>query len=228
MTIWTPTRRSLVTGLMLAPLAACSRQADAPPRPVNAVDISALKHPSGLVELIKLDKDIRVDIRYATTSNFTGVVLYQQARAFLQAEAAEALLRALNQLKRKGFGLTIFDGYRPHAVTKYMWDVTPPAKRDFVANPAKGSRHNRGCAVDLTLHHLKSGAQVEMPSAYDDFSEKAAQDFMDAPKNAIRHRAILREAMQAEGFIAMSNEWWHFDYKDWQKFPIMDVPFEKM
>jgi zinc D-Ala-D-Ala dipeptidase len=217
------TRRSIVSGIMLSPLLGCSGEKAAPPKARNAV-MEPVKTSAGLIELAKMDPAIRLDIRYATADNFTGKVLYKQPRAFLQAAAADALLFALRQLKAKGFGLTIFDGYRPHAITKYMWDVTPPSKRDYVANPAKGSRHNRGCAVDLTMHHLDSGKQVEMPSAYDDFSSKAHQDFMDTTPAAIANRATLRDAMQAAGF--MSNEWWHFDFKDWQNYPIMDVPFE--
>jgi zinc D-Ala-D-Ala dipeptidase len=219
------TRRSIVSGIMLSPLLGCSGEKTDPPKARNAV-MEPVKSSTGLIELAKMDPAIRLDIRYATADNFTGKVLYKQPRAFLQAAAADALLTALRQLKAKGFGLTIFDGYRPHAITKYMWDVTPPSKRDYVANPAKGSRHNRGCAVDLTMHHLDSGKQVEMPSAYDDFSSKAHQDFMDTTPAAIANRATLRDAMQAAGFIAMSNEWWHFDFKDWQNYPIMDVPFE--
>ncbi len=221
------TRRTIVGSMMVAPLLGCSADKAAPPKASNGA-MEPVKSSAGLIELVKMDPAIRLDIRYATPNNFTGKILYRQPRAFLQAAAADALLVALRQLKAKGFGLTIFDGYRPHAITKYMWEVTPPSKRDYVANPAKGSRHNRGCAVDLTMHHLDSGKQVEMPSPYDDFSNKAHQDFMDTTPAAIAHRAALRDAMQAAGFIAMSNEWWHFDFKDWQNYPIMDVPFESI
>src|SRR5512134_3839711 len=126
-----------------------------------------------LVELVALDPTIKLDIRYATASNFVGRPVYDQARAFLQRPAAEALVRAHRALGEKGYGLLVFDAYRPWRVTKLFWDVTPPAQRDFVANPRKGSKHNRGCAVDLSLYDLRTGEEVPMPSAYDDFTARA-------------------------------------------------------
>src|SRR5882762_6333613 len=119
-----------------------------------------------LVELIKLDPTIKLDIRYATKNNFVGKAVYKQARAFLQRPAAEALVRINQNLRKHGYGLVVFDGYRPWSVTKVFWDVTPADKKIFVADPSKGSRHNRGCAVDLTLFELKTGLQVKMPSEY--------------------------------------------------------------
>jgi D-alanyl-D-alanine dipeptidase len=113
-----------------------------------------------LVELIKLDPTIRLDIRYATRNNFLGKAVYKQPRAFLQRPAAEALARVNQSLRKRGYGLVVFDGYRPWAVTKVFWDVTPVDKKIFVADPSKGSRHNRGCAVDLSLFDLKTGEQV--------------------------------------------------------------------
>jgi zinc D-Ala-D-Ala dipeptidase len=222
------TRRAVCSGIMLTPLLGCSSEKSVPPPKAANTIMETVKPTSGLIELVKMDPAIRLDIRYATPNNFTGKTLYKQPRAFLQAAAADALLIALRQVKAQGFGLTVFDGYRPLAITQYMWDVTPPAKRDYVANPKRGSRHNRGCAVDLTLHDLKTGRQVEMPSPYDDFSTRAHQDFMDAPPATIANRATLRDAMMAAGFLAASNEWWHFDFKDWENYPIMDVPFESL
>jgi zinc D-Ala-D-Ala dipeptidase len=223
-------RRAALCGLMLLPINGCAREKrgqEASETP-QGVAPQRQKLDSGLVELVTLDPDIRLDIRYATPQNFTGKILYKQARAFLQPVAAQALLRAHLRLKNAGFGLTIFDAYRPLAITKYMWRITPPDKRNYVANPKKGSRHNRGCAVDLTLYDLKTGKQVEMPSPYDDFSARAHQGFMDASATAIANRERLLNAMQAEGFYAMSNEWWHFDYKDWADYPIMDVAFDRL
>ncbi len=224
------TRRTLVAGVLAVPLASCSR-GKAPSGVNDTIGAAAPKtapSPSGFVELVTLDPDIRLDIRYATPRNFTGKILYKQARAFLQAPAAQALLRAHHRVREQGYGFTIFDAYRPLSITQYMWDATPPAKRNYVANPKKGSRHNRGCAVDLTLHDLKTGRQVDMPSPYDDFSLRAHQGFMDAPAAAIANRERLLSAMQAEGFYAMSNEWWHFDYKDWQAYPILNLPFDQL
>ena len=189
-----------------------------PAKPANRI---------GLVELTKLDPTIRLDIRYATVNNFTGRQLYSQPRAFLVAPAAQALLKAHRAAGAAGFGLTIFDAYRPWRVTKKLWDATPPGpKRDYVANPKRGSKHNRGCAVDLTLHHLADGAQVAMPSGYDEFTLRAHRNFMDAPVEAIEHRDLLERVMEDAGFRGASNEWWHFDFVGWEAFPILDISFE--
>ncbi len=203
----------------------------------SAADPSAATQPpveagpfrrSQLVELIKVDPTLKLDIRYATANNFTGRPVYTQARAFLQRDAARALVRAHRRARKLGYGFTIFDGYRPWAVTKLFWDITPPDKHDFVANPAKGSRHNRGCAVDMTLHDLRTGAEVPMPSPYDDFTEKAAPGYAGGTAEQRRTRDLLRSLMEREGFTVFENEWWHFDFKDWRKYPIGNVPFEAM
>ncbi|MBU6123178.1 M15 family metallopeptidase [Hymenobacter siberiensis] len=129
--------------------------------------------PGGLVELARLDPTIRLDIRYATTHNFMGRVLYPQARAFLQRPAAEALVRANSTLKPLGYCLLVFDGYRPWRITKQMWDHTPTDKKEFVADPQKGSRHNRGCAVDLSLWDMAANKEVAMPGEYDEMSPRS-------------------------------------------------------
>jgi D-alanyl-D-alanine dipeptidase len=178
-----------------------------------------------LVELTALDPAIRLDIRYATASNLAGRAVYDEARAFLQRPAAEALVRAHRAVRAKGFGLLVFDGYRPWRVTKLFWDVTPPEKREFVADPSKGSKHNRGCAVDLSLFDLATGREVEMPSAYDEMSPRAYPDYAGGAAEARQRRDILRAAMEAEGFTVEPNEWWHFNYKDWQAYAIADIPF---
>lgn len=180
---------------------------------------------SDLVELVKLDSTVRLDIRYATADNFMGRAMYTQARAFLQRPAAEALRRAHRKLAPQGYGLLVFDAYRPWSVTKAFWDATPPEKRAYVANPNKGSRHNRGCAVDLSLYDLKTGSAVPMPSAYDDFTERAAADYPGGTPEQRRARKLLRNAMEAEGFRVNAEEWWHFDYKNWREYPILDLQF---
>jgi zinc D-Ala-D-Ala dipeptidase len=183
---------------------------------------------SRLVELIKLDPTLKLDIRYATTNNFAQRAVYTQARAFLQADAARALIRAHKKAKKLGYGFTIFDGYRPWAVTKLFWEITPPDQRDFVADPSKGSRHNRGCAVDMTLHDLRTGQEVSMPSPYDDFTDKASSDSTAGTPEQRRLRDLLRSLMEGEGFTVFESEWWHFDFNDWRKYPIGNVPFEKL
>lgn len=178
-----------------------------------------------LVELIKLDATLKLDIRYATPNNFTGKTVYPAARAFLQRPAASALLRVQQKLKPQGYGLLIFDGYRPWAITKLFWDITPPEQHNFVANPAKGSKHNRGCAVDLSLYDLKTGREISMPSQYDEFSERAYPTYKGGTDEQRRTRELLRQAMESEGFTVNEYEWWHFDYKDWRQYPILNVSF---
>ena len=181
-----------------------------------------------LTELAKLDRTIKLDIRYATANNFLGQAFYTQARAFLQKPAAEAVLRAAQKLQKQGYGLLIHDGYRPWSVTKAFWDSTPTEKHIFVANPATGSKHNRGCAVDLSMYDLKSGLVVEFPSAYDEMSERAFPTYKGGTATQTKNREALKKAMESEGFTVYENEWWHFDYKDWKRYRILDIPFEKL
>jgi D-alanyl-D-alanine dipeptidase/kynurenine formamidase len=179
-----------------------------------------------LVELTAVDPTIKLDVRYATPNNLVGRPVYAEARAFLERPAAEALARAGRALREKGYGLLVFDGYRPWRVTKIFWDVTPPEKRTFVADPAKGSKHNRGCAVDLSLYDLRTGKEVEMPSVYDEMSERAYPTYAGGTKEQRDARDALRSAMEHEGFFVYAYEWWHFDFKDWRSYPILDVPFD--
>jgi D-alanyl-D-alanine dipeptidase len=181
-----------------------------------------------LVELVTLDSTIKLDIRYAGTRNFLGTPLYSQARAFLQRPAAAALVRAHRNLKARGYGLLIHDGYRPWYVTKMFWDATPPAQHEFVADPATGSRHNRGCAVDLTLYDLRTGEPVEMPGVYDEMSHRSYPGYPGGTSRQRWHRELLRETMEAEGFTVYSAEWWHFDCKDWKSYRIGNTTFEKL
>jgi D-alanyl-D-alanine dipeptidase len=181
-----------------------------------------------LLELVELDPTIKLDIRYATSNNFLGTSVYTQARAFLQRPAAEALLRAHRELKAQGYGLIIHDGYRPWYVTKIFWDATPDDKKIFVADPAEGSRHNRGCAVDLSLYDLKTGKEVKMPSGYDEMTDRAFADYAGGTADERARRALLRQAMEKQGFTVYPQEWWHFDYKDWKQYPILNVKFEDL
>jgi D-alanyl-D-alanine dipeptidase len=181
-----------------------------------------------LVELISLDPTIHLDIRYATSNNLVGRPVYTEARAFLQKPAADALVRVHLSLKPKGYGLLIFDGYRPWSVTKVFWDITPPEKHEFVANPAEGSKHNRGCAVDLSLYDLKTGREVEMPSVYDEMSERAFPTYLGGGSAERAARDLLRAAMEKEGFAVYPSEWWHFDYKDWSHYAILNLAFSEI
>jgi D-alanyl-D-alanine dipeptidase len=184
--------------------------------------------PTDLVELTKLDPTIKLDIRYATTNNLFDTVFYSQARAFLQRPAAEAVVRVNQKLKASGYGLLVHDGYRPWYVTKVFWDATPDDKKLFVADPSKGSRHNRGCAVDLSLYDLKTGKPIEMVSTYDETTDRAYPNYPGGTSLQRWHRDFLRAAMEAEGFTVYEAEWWHFDYKDWQRYRIGNVRFEQI
>jgi D-alanyl-D-alanine dipeptidase len=196
--------------------------ADGPPREAGSF------RQADLVELVSLDPTIRLDVRYATANNFVGRPVYSEARAFLQRPAAEALVRAHRALRGQGYGLLVFDGYRPWAVTKTFWDVTSGPQRAFVADPRQGSKHNRGCAVDLSLYDLASGREVEMPSAYDEMSERSHPSWAGGTAAQREARDRLRAAMEREGFTVEPNEWWHFNYKDWRAYPILDVPFSAL
>ncbi len=193
----------------------------APPKEEN-------KREADLVELTKLDKSIKLDIRYATADNFVGRAVYPEARAFLQRPAAEAIVRVHKLLKKSGLGVVIYDGYRPWSITKLFWDVVPEDKRNFVANPATGSKHNRGCAVDLSIYNLKTGKSIPMPSGYDEFTERASPNYLGGTDEERANRDLLRQLMEAEGFTVNQSEWWHFDHKDWQEYAIYDIAFSEV
>ena len=184
--------------------------------------------PPELTELVTLDSSIHLDIRYASDRNFLSAPMYTQARAFLQRPAAEALVRAHHALARQGYGLLIHDGYRPWYVTKMFWDGTPADKHDFVADPASGSRHNRGCAVDLTLYDLRTGAAVVTTGGYDEMSDRSYPQYPGGTSRQRALREILRTAMEAEGFHVFAAEWWHFDYEDWRSYRIGNQTFEQL
>lgn len=183
---------------------------------------------SDLVELNTLNAALRFDIRYATSNNFLGTPVYTQGRAFLQRPAAEALLRAVHRLQPYGFGFLIHDGYRPWYVTKIFWDATGPEGKIFVADPAQGSRHNRGCAVDLSLYDLKTDQPVEMTGLYDEMSPRSFPDYPGGTSLQRWRRDLLRWAMESEGFTVFDSEWWHFDYQDWREYAIQNIPFEQL
>ena len=181
-----------------------------------------------LVELIKLDPSFKLDIRYATNNNLVGRPVYTEARAFLQRPAAEALVKVNKELKPLGLGLLIFDGYRPWSVTKIFWDITPEKDRIFVADPSKGSKHNRGCAIDLSMYDLKTGKEIVMPGIYDEASERSYPDYKGGTDEQRRMRDLLRSKMEANGFTVYEYEWWHFDLKDWQSYRIQNIPFSEI
>ena len=181
-----------------------------------------------LVDLTTLDPAIKLDIRYATANNFMGTPMYSSARAFLQRPAAAALLRAERWLEQQGYGLLIHDAYRPWYVTRMFWDATPDSLKIFVADPRAGSHHNRGCAVDLTLYDLRTGRPVEMVGGYDEFSPRSFADYPGGTSLQRWYRAVLRRAMEAQGFTVYDAEWWHFDFHDWARYPVLNLTFEQL
>lgn len=208
----------------LRPVPELLKEAQAAQPPVEQDDFL----PTDLVELAKLDPGIHLDIRYAGTNNFLGTKFYTQPRAFMQRAAAEALVRAHRKLKALGYGLLIHDAYRPWSVTKVFWDATPDDKKMFVADPSKGSRHNRGCAVDLSMYDLKTGQPVEMVGTYDETTNRSNADYPGGTDLQRWHRGLLRDAMESEGFAVFPLEWWHFDFAGWQKYPIGNQRFEEI
>jgi D-alanyl-D-alanine dipeptidase len=192
-----------------------------PPEPAS------LRKPD-LVEVAHLDPTLKLDIRYATRENFLGVPVYSEARAFLQRPAAQALIRAHRALSAFGYGILIHDAYRPWYVTRVFWEATPVDKREFVADPAQGSRHNRGCAVDLTLFDRGTGKAVEMPGVYDEMSERSYPTFVGGTSVQRWRRDLLRKAMEREGFTVFDVEWWHFDYRDWKSYPLLNLTFDRI
>ena len=181
-----------------------------------------------LVEVTKLDPTIRLDIRYATADNLMHRQVYTQAMAFLQRPAAEALVRVNRWLHEEGYGLVIFDAYRPWSATKRIWDLANDAdrKNNFVANPREGSKHNRGSAVDLSLFDLTTGSEVVMPSGFDDFSERVYPIYPGGTSESRRLRDLLCHVMETQNFEGSNEEWWHFNYRDWREYRLLNTPFE--
>ncbi len=179
---------------------------------------------TSLVLIRSLDSTIVTDVKYATENNFTKKILYPSAKIYLRQAAALQLVKVNDYLKKTySFDIKVFDGYRPLSVQKFMWSILPDER--FVANPVKGSRHNRGAAVDLTLID-SIGNELDMGTPYDDFTDKAKPDYPDITESVKANRKILKEAMNKFGFIQFETEWWHFDFTGWEKYSILDIPIE--
>jgi D-alanyl-D-alanine dipeptidase len=181
-----------------------------------------------LIEIKRIVPNITLDIKYATKNNFANEAVYNQARSFARKPVVDSLYKIEQDLNKKGLGLKIFDGYRPYAVTVKFWNITPNNKKDYVANPKTGSRHNRGCAVDLTLIDYKTKKELVMPTPYDSFAPEASPTFENISALAKKNRDFLIETMTKYGFKVYKNEWWHFDFVGWENYPLMDIPFQKL
>jgi D-alanyl-D-alanine dipeptidase len=184
---------------------------------------SAAERRPTLIRIKDVAPTILVDMRYATSDNFTGDVLYPAAECWLCEPAAERLIRVQKKLEKQGLGLKVWDCYRPISVQKKLWARVPDDR--YVANPAKGSRHNRGASIDLTLVD-KQGRELPMPTKFDEFSDHAHRDFMDLPPDILKNRKTLEDAMESEGFIGLPTEWWHFDDPEWRQFALRDEPLD--
>ncbi|HJQ37606.1 MAG TPA: M15 family metallopeptidase [Thermoanaerobaculia bacterium] len=176
--------------------------------------------------LVNVRGRVYTDVRYATPDNFMKQTLYSVSKVYLRVQAANALMDANEELAERGLAVKVFDGYRPYAITELMWErIKNP---DFVADPAKGSRHNRGAAVDLTLMDRRTGVELAMPTPYDDFTPRARHDFNDLPADVIANRALLRDVMVRHGFEPLPSEWWHYDFKGWERFELMNVSLKAL
>lgn len=179
-----------------------------------------------LIDLEKFVPGLAMDIRYATTNNFTGERIYNIAKAYARRPVAEALKKIQNELKSKGLGIKIFDAYRPYKATVKFYEVYRDTT--YVASPYRGSRHNRGCAIDLTLVDLATGEELKMPTAYDSFRKEAWPSTPVADPLVKKNRSLLISVLEKHGFRVNSSEWWHFDFKGWKNFEVMDIDFEEM
>lgn len=192
------------------------------PNPSQNVNKTPLPYEARLIDIRTVNDKIALDIRYATENNFLKRKVYPAARCVLRGAAAQALSQVQNDLVKQGLGLKVYDCYRPLSVQKLMWEILPDSR--YVANPTKGSRHNRGAAVDLTLVD-RNGKELEMPTDFDDFTEKAFRNSKTATTQAQKNSLLLENAMKKYGFIPLATEWWHFDAPGWDKFSILDIPF---
>ena len=228
--------RSLPLLVVLSCALACASVPATPEVTPNQYGLQVVSDAATYERLVLADPDKRLidlqalsiplDIRYATENNFMKKTLYPVAKAYLRAPAAYALSRVQRELASRGLGIKVFDAYRPYAVTVSMWE--PIKNPDYVTDPSKGSRHNRGAAVDLTLIDLQTKEELPMPTPYDDFTARAAHAFTDLPQEAARNRTILREIMEKHGFEPLPSEWWHYDFNNWERFELMDVPMTEL
>lgn len=189
-----------------------------------------MPHPAArdFVEITDLDPSFVLDVRYAGADNVLGRPLYPEARVFLRRRTALALCEVQRSLRHRGLGLLVYDGYRPLSVTRELWEGLEERVRRFVADPARGSRHNRGGAVDVSLWSFETGAPLVMPTEFDTFDETAAADHPGGDPASRRHRDLLRESMEARGFVVNPDEWWHFDLLGSEHWPVLDLPFSSL
>ena len=187
--------------------------------PLSAIKAQNLSEiaDSTFVNLSEYSKDFILDMKYATNDNFLKTKVYECEACYLRYNTVKALLKANETFWKKGYRIKIFDCYRPLDVQKKMWKIVPDA--NYVANPAKGSIHNRGGAVDISIVD-ENGLEVDMGTAFDFFGPESAHDFKAFPKEILKHRKILKKIMAKSGFESFDSEWWHYNVKDAKKYPI--------
>jgi zinc D-Ala-D-Ala dipeptidase len=226
-------KRSVLNLLLILIIAACSTSSTEysypyglqPANTLAAYQQQVKDNPENeLIDLEDFIPGLVLDIRYATTNNFTAEQIYQLPKAFARKPVAEALLKIQQALQTDGLGLKIYDAYRPYAATVKFYEVYHDTT--YVASPYRGSRHNRGCAVDLTLIHLETGEELKMPTPYDSFEEMAHADYPLQDEVALRNRELLKAVMREHGFKVYASEWWHYDFIGWENFELLDIPFE--
>lgn len=179
-----------------------------------------------LIDLEKFIPGVALEIRYATTNNFTGEKIYNLAKAYARRPVAEALKKAQADFNKAGYGIKIFDAYRPYKATVRFYEVYKDTT--YVASPYKGSRHNRGCAIDMTLIDLKTGKDLPMPTEYDSFKKEAWPSTPVKDPVILKNRTLLINTMKKYGFKVNGSEWWHFDFIGWSKYEVMDIDFEEL
>jgi beta-N-acetylhexosaminidase/D-alanyl-D-alanine dipeptidase len=190
------------------------------------------ERPDDLIDVTTVAPGIRVEMRYATTDNFTKVAVYPaDARCLLRRDAAMRLARAQAALAAQGLGLKVWDCYRPFSIQRRFWQIVPDARYiaqpvvDAAGKPVDGSKHNRGAAIDVTLVDA-AGAALEVPTAHDDFSPRAHRGNRAWSAAARANAAALDRVLFAEGFEGVSTEWWHYDAPGWKDYPLSDQPIE--
>lgn len=193
----------------------------------NPPILDSLDSHKKLVDLKKLDDEFQLDIRYASTNNFMRSKFYKNERAFFNMSAADRLIEAKNDLKELGYGIIIYDAYRPWFVTKMFWEGTPENLKHFVANPENGSSHNKGCAIDIGLYDIETGESIVMISGYDEFTERAYPNYMGGSKKQRDIRDMLIQVMERNDFSVYEYEWWHFNYNGCDS-GIMNYSFEEL
>ncbi|MES2773254.1 MAG: M15 family metallopeptidase [Bacteroidota bacterium] len=223
-------------GILLSGIYACAPKPNAIPK--NEYGLQVVEKKGTYKQIVRADESHRMvaldpilsplstAFYYATPDNFTNEVLYKKPAAYLRLEAATALKKVQDSLRSIGYDIKIFDGYRPYSVTRKMWKIVPDDR--YAANPANGSGHNRGVAVDLTLIDLKTGKELQMPTPFDSFSDTSHHDFMQLPPEILRNRALLKKVMEQYGFLALSTEWWHYSLPQPKRYELLDLSFQKM